>query len=260
MAFKHGTPNSIVTDGLVFCIDPANVSSYPRTGATVTDIIGNTTGTLSGPNAPNNTPQWENTNGGIFNFDGTDDNISPGSLTSFQNDISTSNAFSVSLWLKTSNTSTNNLMLFGNQGNSWTQYETMWLYLNEGYLRFSIMTDPDSPPHDYSRIKNNLTTNSINDNNWHHVCCTIGVNPSTTYLVSKVYIDGTLIKTVLATLQGQYQQEIDIVNNDYYIGARGSNSIQGFDGDISTLQLYIKELSTSEVTQNYNALKNRFRT
>ena len=259
MAFKHGI-KPIVTDGLVFYIDAANKVSYPGSGTTVTDIAGNTTGTLSGTSGDNNSPQFQNTNNGIFNFDGTDDNISLGSLTSFQSDIDTSNAFSISLWLKTSNTSTDNLILFGNQANHWNLYETMWLYINEGYLYFSVMTDPDQAPHDYSRIKNNLDTNSINDNNWHHVCCTIGVNPSTTYLVSKVYIDGTLVKTVLTTPQGSYRQEIDIINNNYYIGARGSNSIQGFDGEVSNLNLYIKELSAAEVTQNYNALKNRFRT
>ena len=138
-------PN-IVTDGLIFCVDSANKGSYPGSGTTVTDIAGNTTGTLSGTSGDNNSPQFQNTNNGIFNFDGTDDNISLGSLTSFQSDIDTSNAFSISLWLKTSNTSTDNLILFGNQGNSWNQYETMWLYINEGYLYFSVMTNTPNTP------------------------------------------------------------------------------------------------------------------
>jgi len=52
----HGGPD-IVEDGLVFAIDPANEQSYPRTGATVTDTIGNKSGTLSGASGDNNTPQ-----------------------------------------------------------------------------------------------------------------------------------------------------------------------------------------------------------
>lgn len=253
----HAAPN-IVEDGLVFSVDAANPRSYPGSGTTVTDIAGNTTGTLSGTSGDNNSPQFQNTNNGIFNFDGTDDNISLGSLTSFQSDIDTSNAFSISLWLKTSNTSTDNLILFGNQANAWNQYETMWLYINEGYLRFSVMTNPDQPPHHYYRLYNNLDTSSVNDNNWHHVCCTFGVDPSTTYLVSKIYVDGILIKTQLTSHGGGYAQEINIVNNNYYIGARGSNPIQGFDGEMSNLNLYNKALSVSEVKQNYNALKGRF--
>tara|TARA_R110001606_G_scaffold148620_3_gene288657 strand:+ start:274 stop:1038 length:765 start_codon:yes stop_codon:yes gene_type:complete len=253
MAYSMG-PGKIVEDGLVFYVDAANKESYPGSGTNINNLIDNNiTGSMSGVT-------YSTSNVGVFNFDGTDDSVSLNSqfLSSFQNDIDASNAFSISLWLKTSNTSTDNLILFGNQENHWNQYETMWLYINEGYLYFSVMTDPDQAPHDYSRIKNNLDTNSINDNNWHHVCCTIGVNPSTTYLVSKVYIDGTLVKTVLATQQGSYRQEIDIINNNYYIGARGSNSIQGFDGEMSNLNLYTKELSAQEVLQNYNALKGRF--
>ena len=46
MAFSHGTPNSIVTDGLVFCVDAANKDSYPGSGTTATDIISNTSTTL----------------------------------------------------------------------------------------------------------------------------------------------------------------------------------------------------------------------
>ena len=76
MGIRRGEiTTKIVSDGLVFNMDPANRASYPRTGATVTDTIGDITGTLTGANGDNNTPQWENTNGGIFDFDGTDDAI-----------------------------------------------------------------------------------------------------------------------------------------------------------------------------------------
>ena len=55
MATDYGN-KSIVTDGLVFCMDPANKQSYPRTGTTATDIINNIAGTLSGAGGGNNTP------------------------------------------------------------------------------------------------------------------------------------------------------------------------------------------------------------
>jgi len=225
MAYSMG-PGKIVEDGLVFYVDGANKVSYPGSGTNINNLIDNNlSGSINGAT-------YSTSNVGVFDFDGVDDSIGLNSqfLSSFQSNIDASNAFSVSFWIKTSNT-TSQQLVFGNQGNSWNQYETTWLQVsgssNGGYIMFSVMTDPDSAPHDYSRIQNNLTTNSINDNNWHHVCCTIGVDSSTTYLVSKAYIDGTLVKTVLATPQGSYRQEIDIINNDYYIGARGSNSIQG---------------------------------
>ena len=45
MAFKHGI-KPIVTDRLVYCVDPANIKSYPGSGTTVTNLINNTTGTI----------------------------------------------------------------------------------------------------------------------------------------------------------------------------------------------------------------------
>ena len=193
-----------------------------------------------------------------FNFRGSsqNDSIGIGSLSSFQSDVDTSNAFSISLWIKTSYTGTDSNTLFGNQGVSWSNYETTWLrIISGGYLDFSVMTDPSDAPHDYDRIKNTLTT-SINDNKWHHVCCTIGVDPSTTYLVSKVYIDGVLAQEKLTTPQGVYRQQIDTINNDYYIGARASSIIQEYDGYISNLQIFDSEIPASgnnSVNSLYNS-------
>ena len=65
----------IIADGLILNIDASNRASYPRTGTTATDTINNITGTLTGAGGSNNTPQWENVNSGVFNFDGTDDEI-----------------------------------------------------------------------------------------------------------------------------------------------------------------------------------------
>ena len=89
----------IIKNGLVFNMDAANRASYPKTGTTATDTIGNIVGTLSGANGDNNTPQWENTNGGVFDFDGTDDYIDFGdpSVLSFGNS-STDSPFSISQW------------------------------------------------------------------------------------------------------------------------------------------------------------------
>ncbi len=58
---------SIVTDGLVLCLDAANSRSYPGTGATWTDLKGGNNGTLE------NGPTFDAANGGSIVFDGTDD-------------------------------------------------------------------------------------------------------------------------------------------------------------------------------------------
>ena len=64
----HNKP--IVTDGLVLCVDPANKESYPGSGTTVTDLIGNDhNGTLE------NGTGFNSSNFGIFTFDGANDYI-----------------------------------------------------------------------------------------------------------------------------------------------------------------------------------------
>ena len=192
-----------------------------------------------------------------FNFRGSsqNDSIGIGSLSSFQSDVDISNAFSISLWIKTSYTGADSNVLFGNQATSWQPHETTWLRIvSGGYLDFSVLTNPSQPVSNYNRIKNTLDR-SINDNKWHHVCCTIGVNPSTTYLVSKVYVDGVLAKKELTTNQGTYQQQINTINNNYYIGARASNVTEEYDGDISNLQIFDSEIPASgsnSVSSLYN--------
>ena len=45
MAINAGP--DIVEDGLVLCLDAANINSYPKTGTTWTDLKGGNNGTLN---------------------------------------------------------------------------------------------------------------------------------------------------------------------------------------------------------------------
>ena len=64
MGFYRGP--KIVTDGLVLALDAANKKSYPGTGTTWQDLSGNgNDATLV------NSPTFGTTNGGRFEFDGT---------------------------------------------------------------------------------------------------------------------------------------------------------------------------------------------
>ena len=62
---------SIVTNGLVLCLDAGNSKSYPGSGATWTDLSGNgRNGTLQ------NTPTYSSANGGSLTFDGVNEYVS----------------------------------------------------------------------------------------------------------------------------------------------------------------------------------------
>ena len=245
MAFSHGTPNSIVTDGLVFCVDPANVLSYPRTGATVTDIVGDTTGTLSGAGGGNNTPQWENTNGGIFDFDGTDDYIDMGTNLFTSNPIP---IISISTWIKTSNTSAQ--VVVSKDGGSGLKDFQMQISGEDFYWQTSVNGTG------YSNLQLTNSEFDLLDDQWHNIIVTSHAGPSSGDGEKKIYVDGQLQKTdSSATINNIFNTTGQEIN----IGRKGDVS-RHWNGKISLVQIYNSSLSASEVLQNYNALKNRFRT
>jgi len=72
MAINAGP--DIVEDGLVLCLDAANINSYPKSGTTWSDLAGSNNGTLT------NGPTFDAGNGGGIVFDGTNDYVSLGAV------------------------------------------------------------------------------------------------------------------------------------------------------------------------------------
>jgi len=66
----------IVTENLVFCVDAANIRSYPKTGTTWTDLKGGNNGTLNNMDGAN----FSEENGGVLSFDGSDESVDCGNL------------------------------------------------------------------------------------------------------------------------------------------------------------------------------------
>jgi hypothetical protein len=58
----------IITDGLVFCLDAANPSSYPESGSVWKDLVNDVQATLY------NGPTYSRTNVGSLSFDGSNEN------------------------------------------------------------------------------------------------------------------------------------------------------------------------------------------
>ena len=59
----------IIEDGLVLCLDAANINSYPKSGTTWSDLKGSNDGTLT------NGPTFSSANGGCIVFDGSNDYV-----------------------------------------------------------------------------------------------------------------------------------------------------------------------------------------
>ena len=64
----------IITENLVFCVDAANIRSYPKTGTTWTDLKGGNNGTLNNMDASN----FSTDNGGVLSFDGANEQVDCG--------------------------------------------------------------------------------------------------------------------------------------------------------------------------------------
>ena len=222
MAYAFGAP-SIVQDGLVFYVDAANGDSYVSGSSDTFNLINpSITGSLK------NDTSFAASNAGIWDFDGTDDNINFGNSSVF---TFTPN-ITLSTWIKSDgdwnqsfpfflSKGTNvSYMLFGNRQSSTTL---------KARLRIGINGDANKVD----------SINTIGTNTWH---CLTGTFDGSTL---KIYINGSLDNSK------SLSQAIPSGTDDFKIN-------HNFNGQMGPTMIYNHTLSAQEVLQNYNALKGRF--
>jgi len=240
MSYSNGP--RIVTDGLVCCIDAANTKSYSGTGTTWTDLSSNNNNvTLT------NGPTFNSSNNGSIVFDGVNDSaVLPTNFFSFP----ALTTFTISLWFKS--TQSNGGTIFGQQSNSSNPASAGgWVpavYLqSDGLIRIE-------PFWTSSSTNFILSSSALNDGSWCNVTTTFDNGTNQLY-INGVYNTQQTGKT-LSAFPGS-------PSNYYYIlgaGQAASRSLgtNYFSGNISTFNFYNKALSSSEISQNYNALKGRY--
>ena len=212
----HYSPN-IVKDGLVFSIDAANPRSYPGSGTTVTDLNGTSNGTMSGTT-------FNSSNFGVFNFDGSSDEID------FSNLNITGN-FTISLWADTNSTSYQSAIQLSNSTTTGTNDSTIFVRNTYENNRWGF--------YDGSTV---LKGTVLDLNRWYNLVMT---KSSTTY-------------TIFLNAEQENQNTKNNINiEDFLIGRRSYSNFY-YNGNIATTQIYNRALSAAEVKQNYNALKGRF--
>ena len=247
----------IVSNGLVLNLDAAQLRSYPGSGTTWTDLSGNAyNGTLT------NGPTFDSENGGSIVFDGTNDYVNlPSSgffLASTNNFFASAGyAWTVSAWFKfpvspggtrTGNTSWSIFGKAGGIGGS----ETITLYIGSAT---DTTYSPSVPYYCIVGIRGSKTVispSSVNTNTWNNVVVTWNGS------AGRVYFNGTdrgAANIGSAAIQtGQYAG----IGVTGYNGTTLLNPPQHFQGNISSVQIYNRGISSTEVTQNYNAIKSRF--
>ena len=218
MALSHSP--SIVTDGLVLCLDAGNPKSYPGSGTTWTDLSGNgNNGTLV------NGVGYSGDNLGSLSFDGVNDYINIGNIGSPQQ-------FTCSFWVNPTelNKDANN-----NYRRILVSSVSVNVILTEqgGPISFRV------PGHSN---QNNYTAGLLSLNTWALVTCVFNQD----YRI--IYQNGNFV--------GQNQIGTGTVNFGNIQITDVSDQI--FKGFISNFQIYNRALTPQEIQQNYNALKGRF--
>jgi hypothetical protein len=232
LSLTQSTP-PYVADGLLLYLDAGNDSSYNGSGTTWYDLSGNSrNATLI------NTPTFDNTtNGGLFSFD--DASYEHATIP----DIGSQTVFSVEVWCRIHKTLTGKV----------TSVITNQYNLSDR-LNFSIGTNRAATSYNMSFGYFRSGWNNVNGfaaslNIWYHL---LGTYDGTSL---KFYKNGVIDTQVSASATPASGGEIRIARRWDDVA---NNSVNFFDGDISIIRVYNKALTSTEVTQNYNAEKSRY--
>ncbi|AGH31521.1 hypothetical protein SWZG_00008 [Synechococcus phage S-SKS1] len=226
---------SIVTDGLVLHLDAGDSASYPGSGTTWTDLSGNgNNGTLVSMDGNN----YSSANGGYLDFDGSSDYV--------QGTISSSTftgPHSICCWFyrqtvkqwsalfsNNVNTTSCSILTFIDTSNS--------LGINQSGINATSVAAVD------------LGADHLNK--WIYGVITFGGVSNGSAVNVYAYKDGSLL-----TNSGSLYWNMSS-HSSYYVGRHWASTTQVHDGFISQVTIYNKALTSSEVTQNFDALKGRY--
>ena len=247
MGIRRGSISTpIIVDGLVFNIDAANRASYPRTGTTTFNTIDlSQSGSINGAIFDSTIGAWQ--------FDGTDDNISiPASSNLSFGDGITDSPFSFNAWIKIGSSTDGMYILCKNRNVS---------PLSRDEYAFYISTSSDKLifflyDADILNRRGRLTDAITIFNQWIHVAVTYdGRGGSSAQNGIKLYINGIRSDNADST-KNTYTAMHTFSSQPATIGSLNETAFA--KGNISNIQIYNRELSATEVAQNYNALKGRF--
>lgn len=215
----------IIEDGLVLCLDAANINSYPGTGTTWTDrSTSGYDGTLT------NSPTFDDGNLGEIVFDATNEHVQT-------NTFSLGNTFSVSFWMYV-----RQLYNFGDPlgatTDSNTDYGMSFVTYLDGHMIFNVGGGSGPWPTPCS-----TSTGAISAGNWYFLS---GIKTSSNI---SLYIDGELIDSASNTKS--------LNNHKIVVGARWPSQYP-FRGSVSTVLIHSKALTADEIRRNYEATVGRY--
>jgi hypothetical protein len=215
---------SAVRDGLLICVDPANISSYSGSGITARGLVSGIGATLV------NGIGFSSSNSGIFILDGSNDYIN-GNVTSFN----LTGDLSAEIWFNLSATAGDWVRVIG-KGDVSNRTFGFWYNNTEQCFLFQRYGTSNNVSSTYSI--------TVQTNTWYHVLVTS--NGST----HKLYLNGADVQT--QTGSGPFLSSTSTLKVGY-------GEIHTYhNGRIGLYRIYNRALTSQEVLQNYNATKKRY--
>ena len=234
MGVMHGI-NNIVTDNLVLCLDAANRASYPGSGTSWKDVSGNgNTGTISGAT-------YTSDNGGTFNFDGVENEVSIPDSDSFT--FGTGD-FTIDFWVyftdldPSSNGTQDILSVKSGTGKG----PFLFTLSGQEKLRVSCASGSGS----WNIINGAWFINSF------------GTAANTWYNIGFTRSGETFTRCLNGSEIGTSTSALSLFDNNSALRI-GYSGINPFKGKMPVIRMYKgKALTVAELKQNYDATKTRF--
>ena len=227
----------IVTDGLVLALDAGNTKSYPGSGTTWSDLSGNDNdGTLT------NSPTYNSNNGGSFAFDGTNDHVSFASASELQ--FLNILPYTLESWMyPTSNPGSSKWVgIFNREDSSGGSRDGYNLWIN-GPTSNTLNLSSERFYSGTATAVGYTFNNSDLLNKWHHIVVTY---------------DGTTLKLYRNGEQLDSSSSTGNITNTSKTLEIGRRITHYFTGRLSTQRIYNQAFTSTEITQNFNALRARF--
>jgi hypothetical protein len=222
---------SIVSEGLVFYLDAANRRCYSGSGLTAYGLVGGIGGTLVGAG-------FGATSNGYFTFRNLTDKIVIGNPTVLQG---LQLNFTLSCWFN----QISNLQyatLYADYSSVNTHKLVCLFRVDNGFLKYYTTTVSG----DFQGITPAAITNGV----WYFAAITVSGTLSSP--TASVFLNGTTYNYSLSALSSTPDlTNIHCIGGNVYIN-------EGFNGNISQVQIYNRALTPQEISQNFNATRYRY--
>ena len=242
---------SIITTGLVLHLDAGNASSYPGSGNTWTDLIGSKVFTLynNGTGAwTDDPPTYNSANGGHLQFDNS--KLQWARCTT---SLSSINNYTVESWWypNSTNITTSNFCVISELEGSRTNYSLgMGQIASNKFFNSYFRTD-------FQKVLSTNNASTYFNTGWLYMS---GTYNNTTGKLN-LYINGALAATE-ATSDEFYRSPTSSFQG-MVVGAPSSFGLaqeyQNYlGGSVAIVRIYNAALTSTQITQNYNAQRARF--